>query len=211
MKCGLRNFDSGICYGLLYGSALVYAKNPIFLWLCLPLFVTLFAICKNPISWIRLSHHFYFVTLFCNNSIKLEVLSTWGCILWICYGSLFVLKCWYFSRWVFRIWRQKYREGKGKEKTTNLSHTFGVCVCGDRKAKQCFGWKEREERARGNQPSEPCRLWAPPKSEKIENWDVGHGFEILEPNKNFQFWILSEIQFWEMCNVFELCVLSSEL
>ena len=120
----------------------------------------------------------------------------------------FVLKCWYFSRWVFRIWRQKYREGKGKEKTTNLSHTFGVCVCGDRKAKQCFGWKEREERARENQPSEPCRLWAPPKSEKIENWDVGHGFEILEPNKNFQFWILSEIQFWEMSNVFELCVLS---
>ncbi|KAF3953055.1 hypothetical protein CMV_021459 [Castanea mollissima] len=29
-------------------------------------------------------------------------------------------------RWVFRIWRQKYREGKGKEKTTNLSLPFGL-------------------------------------------------------------------------------------
>ena len=83
-----------------------------------------------------------------------------------------------------------------------------MCVCGDRKTKQCFGWKEREECARENQPSDLCRLWAPPKSEKIEYWDVGHGFEILEPNKNFQFWVLSEIEFWEMSDVFELCVSS---
>ena len=37
---------------------------------------------------------------------------------------------------------------KEKEKTMVFVLTFGVCVRGDRKTKQYFGWKEREEDTR---------------------------------------------------------------
>ena len=72
-----------------------------------------------------------------------------------------------------------------------------MCVCVEigRQNSILGGRREKRPRARENCLSDLCRLWAPPKSEKVECYDVGHGFEILEPNKSFQFWVFSEIEF----------------
>ena len=94
-------------------------------------------------------------------------------------------------------WRQKCREGKGKGKNHGLCSNI-VCVEIGRQNNILGERREKRTRTRENCPSDLCRLWAPPKSEKVEYWDMGHGFEILELNKNFQFWVFSEIEFWDM-------------
>ena len=47
---------------------------------------------------------------------------------------------------------EKEKEKEKKKPQTFLLHSVCVCVCGDKKTKQCFGWKEREENAGENQP-----------------------------------------------------------
>ena len=44
------------------------------------------------------------------------------------------------------------KETEKKKPQTFLLHSVCVCVCGDKKTKQCFGWTEREENAGENQP-----------------------------------------------------------
>ena len=97
-----------------------------------------------------------------------------------------------------------------KKKPQNLVLTFSVCVEIGRQNSVLGERREKRTRTRGNSPSDLCRLWAPPKSEKVKYWDVGHTFEILEPNKNFQFWVFSEIEFWEMSDEWWVWVMCFE-
>ena len=59
---------------------------------------------------------------------------------------------------------------KEKEKTMVFVLTFGVCVCVEigRQNSILGGRREKRTRARENCLSDLCRLWAPPKSEKVE-------------------------------------------
>ena len=56
----------------------------------------------------------------------------------------------------------------------------------------------------GQLPFNLCRLWAPPKSEKVECWAEIHGFQILSQRRIFSFGFLAEIEFWDMGDEFEL-------
>ena len=61
------------------------------------------------------------------------------------------------------------KETEKKKPQTFLLHLVCVCVSVEIGRQNCVLGERREKRTRTreNQPSDLCRLWAPPKSEKI--------------------------------------------